>query len=138
MSENKKAMAGGLTVASLIAILGAWPHLQPALTWAMQNLGAILGREQVQAVVAAMAMAVFAGVALPKQLPNHWTPARTRAVSGITAALLAGIAAAVLVPTRIGAVYAVLAAVSSPTVSAAVRMVWYWIKPEAKPESLQP
>ena len=138
MSDQKKTIAGGLTLASLIAILGAWPYLEPVVTWAWANLGIILGREQVQAVLAAMALAVLSGAALPKWLPGRWEPARTKAVAGGVSAVLGLVAAFVLVPTRIGAVYAVLAAFASPTASSAVRQLWYWAQPAAKPESLQP
>lgn len=139
MTAQKKAgMASGITLAGIVAVLAIWPQVQPVATWAWANLGIVLGREQVQAVLAAVALATFAGVVLPKLLPSQWAPARTRTVTGLVSALLALIAAAVLVPTRIGAVYAVLAAFASPTVSAAVRQVWYWARPCAKPESLQP
>lgn len=139
MTAQKKAgVASGLTLASIVAVLAIWPQAQPVATWAWANLGIVLGREQVQAVLAAVALATFAGVVLPKWLPGHWTPARTRTVTALASALLALVAAAVLVPTRVGAVYAVLAAFASPTVSAAVRQVWYWARPCAKPESLQP
>lgn len=137
MSEQKKAMAGGITLASIVAVLALWPQLQPALTWAWANVGPILGRAQVQAVLAAVALAAFAGFALPRWLPGDWTPARTRTVTGIASALMALSAAVALVPTRTGAVYAVLAAFASPTVSAALRQLWYWAKPDAKPESLR-
>lgn len=139
MTTDKKTTIGtGLTLASLVTLLALWPQVQPILAWAWANLGVVLGREQVQAVLAAVALAAFAGVALPRWLPGRWTPTRTRTVTALTAALLALAAAAVLVPTRVGAVYAVLAAFASPTVSAAVRQVWYWARPCAKPESLQP
>ena len=139
MSEQKKAVAGSVTILAVLAAIGAgWGYVEPALTWGIRNLGVILGREQVQAVLAAMALAVFAGAALPRWLPGEWPPARTRAITGLTSAALALAGALILVPTRIGFVYAVLAAVASPTVSAAVRQVWYWARPAAKPESLQP
>lgn len=139
MSEQKKTVAGGVTIlAALVAIGSGWGYVEPALTWGIRNLGVILGREQVQAVLAAMSLAVFAGVALPRWLPGDWPPAKTRAVAAGAAALLALCAAVVLVPTRIGAVYAVLAAFASPTVSAGIRQAWYWARPDATPESLQP
>ena len=137
MTDQKKSIAGGLTLASVVALLALWPQVQPVVTWAWANLGVVLGREQVQAVLAAVSLAAFAGVALPMWLPSHWTPARTRSVTGIVTSLMALAAAAVLVPTRIGAVYAVLAAFASPTVSAALRQLWYWARPEAKPDSLK-
>ena len=137
MTDQKKSIAGGLTLASVVALLALWPQVQPVVTWAWANLGVVLGREQVQAVLAAVSLAAFAGVALPMWLPGHWTPARTRTVTGIVTSLMALAAAAVLVPTRIGLVYAVLAAFASPTVSAALRQLWYWARPEAKPDSLK-
>lgn len=137
MTDQKKNLAGGVGLAGIVALLALWPQVQPILAWAWANLGVVLGREQVQAVLAAMTIAVTAGVALPMWLPGDWTPARTRTVTGIATSLMALSAAVVLVPTRVGAVYAVLAAFASPTVSAAVRQLWYWAKPCAKPESLK-
>jgi hypothetical protein len=137
MTDQKKGIAGGVGLAGIVALLALWPQVQPILAWAWANLGVVLGREQVQAVLAAMTIAVTAGVALPKWLPGDWTPARTRTVTGLACSLMALSAAVVLVPTRVGAVYAVLAAFASPTASAALRQLWYWAKPEAKPESLK-
>jgi hypothetical protein len=139
MTAAKKT---GWTLASLVAavvlVAGAWPQVEPIATWAMGNLGVILGREQVQAVLAAMAIGVLAGVFLPSWLPPHYTAARTRAITGLVTSAMAFSAALGLVPTRVGLVYAVLAAVATPTASAAVRAVWYWARPCAKPASLQP
>jgi hypothetical protein len=131
-------MAGGITLVGIVAVLQLWPHVQPVLTWVWTNAGVVLGREQVQAVLAAIALATCVGVVLPRWLPGDWTPARTRTVTGCASALLAFSAALMLVPTRIGFVYAMLALFAGPTVSAALRQVWYWAQPEAKPDSLLP
>ncbi len=138
MTEQKKTIAGGITLVGVIALLQAWPHLRPVLDWAWANLGVILGREQVQAVLASLAIGVLLGVVLPRWLCGDWTPYKTRAVTGMVCSAVTFAAALALVPTRIGFVYALLSAVATPTVSAAIRSAWYWAKPEAKPESLQP
>lgn len=139
MTTHKTAgIAGGLTLAGVVALFAAWPTVEPFATWAIQNLGVILGREQVQAVLAAMSIGVLAGVFLPRWLPSDYSPAKTRAVTGLATSVMAFSAALGLVPTRVGLVYAVLAAVAVPTAADAIRGVWYWINPQAKPGSLQP
>lgn len=140
-TDQKKTagmVVGGVSLAGLLALLASWPQIQPVADWAMANLGVILGREQVQAVLAAWAAGVAAGGWLPHVLPSHWTPAHTRVVSGAICAVVATGIAAVLVPTRIGAVYAVMAGIACPTVAQLIAGVQYWLFPTTKPESLQP
>jgi hypothetical protein len=138
VTEQKKTIAGGVTLASVVAVLALWPQIEPAATWAMRNLGVILGREQVQAVLASLSIGVLLGVVLPRWLCGDWPPAKTRAVTGIACSLVTFAAALALVPNRIGFVYAILSAVATPTVSAAIRSAWFWMRPEDKPESLLP
>lgn len=141
MTDTQKK-AAGWTLASIVAavvlVAGAWPQVEPIATWALQNLGVILGREQVQAVLAAMSIGVLAGVFLPRWMPGDYTPGKTRTIVGLTTGAMAFCAALLLIPTRVGLVYAVLAAVATPTASDAIRGIWYALKPCAKPASLQP
>jgi hypothetical protein len=141
MTDTQKKTAGW-TLASLVAavvlVAGAWPQVEPIATWALQNLGVILGREQVQALLASSAIGVFAGTWLPHLLPHHWPAARTRLVAGIIGSVLTFAAALVLVPTRVGFVYAMLAGSATPTASQALAGLVYWLKPCAKPASLKP
>lgn len=135
MTAQKKAgMASGLTLAGIVAVLALWPQVVPVLNW----LAPIAAREQVQAVGAAMLVAFFTGALMPYVLPSQWTPARTRTISGLVCALLAGIGAFYLVPTRVGAFYALLSFLAAPTVTQALMGAWYWAIPSSKPESLQP
>lgn len=140
MTTDKKAgLAGGITLLALLAAIGAgWGHIEPLATWAVKNLGAILGREQVQALLASSALGVSAGAWLPHVLPHGWPAARTRLVTGLIGSSLTFAAAMTLVPTRIGFVYACLAASATPTASQAIAGLIYWLKPCAKPRSLQP
>ena len=135
MTDTKKT---GLTltalVAAVIAVAGVWPHVVPALTWAAP----IFAREQVQAVLASLAGGVALGAWLPHLLPSGWPPARTRLVAGALCALLTLAVALALVPTRIGLVYAVLAAIASPTVAQLLAGLLYLLKPCARPASLKP
>lgn len=130
------SLAGGLVV--LAAIGTGWGHIEPLLSWAFNNLGLILEREQVQAVLASLAGGVLLGAWLPHVLPTRWSPAKTQVVTGIACSLFTLVIAATLVSTRTGVVYAVLAAVATPTVSRAIAGLIYVLKPAAKPESLQP
>jgi hypothetical protein len=135
MTVQKKAgMASGLTLASIVAVLALWPQVVPVLNW----LAPIVAREQVQAVGAAVALAFFAGVLLPYILPPQWPPTRTRTVTGLVCATLAGGGAYYLVPTQVGAFYAFLSFLAAPTLTQALMGVWYWAIPSSKPESLQP
>jgi hypothetical protein len=139
MTNHKNAgLAGGITLASIAAafvlVAGAWSQGGPLI----RDIGAILAREQVQAVLSALAGGVLLGAWLPHVLPKHWSPARTQLVTGAACSLLTLTAAALLVSTRTGAVYAVLAAVATPTVSRSAAGLIYWLKPCVKPESLQP
>jgi hypothetical protein len=140
MTNNQKKT--GWTLASLVAavvlVAGAWPQVEPVATWAMRELGVIFGREQVQALLASSAIGVLAGTWLPHLLPHHWSAPRTRLVTGLAGAALTFTAALVLVPTRVGFVYAMLAASATPTASQALAGLIYWLKPCAKPGSLQP
>lgn len=135
MTTEKKA--AGLTlaglVAAVIAVAGVWPHILPALNW----LAPIFAREQVQALLASSALGVSAGAWLPHFMPKGWPPARTRLVTGLIGAALTLAAALVLVPTRIGFVYACLAASATPTASQAIAGLIYFLRPCAKPESLK-
>lgn len=133
-SEKKAGWTAGITIASIAAVLGLWPHAMPILDW----LAPIFARDQVQAVLAALAGGGLLGVPLPHLMPRTWTPARTLVVTGLACALLAFSVALALVPTRVGFVYAVLAAVATPTVSRAIAGAWYALRPAARPESLQP
>lgn len=138
-AKTKAAWGGGITLLALLAAIGTgWGHIEPAMTWAVKNLGLVLAREQVQAVLAATAAGQFFGVPLPHFLPSHWTPARTRVVSGLACAAVAFAVALTLVPTRYGFVYAAIVAFASPTVSQLIGGLVYLIRPCAKPESLQP
>lgn len=138
-TEKKAGIAGGITLLALLAAIGTgWGHIEPAMTWAVKNLGVILAREQVQALLASSAIGVLVGTWLPHLLPHSWPPARTRMVTGLAGAALTLAAALVLVPTRIGFVYACLAASATPTVSQALAGLIYWLKPCAKPASLKP
>lgn len=138
MTAQKKA---GWTLASLVAavvlVAGAWPQVEPIATWAMKNLGIILGREQVQAVLAASLIGVFVNFGLPHALPASWPQGRTRAVAGWAGFALTFAAAWLLVTTRTGFVYAMLAGSATPTAATAVRWVVYRLKPCAEPESLK-
>lgn len=138
MTEAKKT---GLTLTAIVAAVilagSAWPAVEPALTWTVKNLGAIFAREQVQAVVAAITGGVLLGGVIPHFLPDAWLRARTKMVSGLACGLFALAIAAVLVPTRYGAVYAVLAAVAAPQVTRWLSGLTYWLRPAAKPGSLQ-
>jgi hypothetical protein len=140
MTDNQKKT--GWTLASLVAavvlVAGAWPQVEPVATWAMRELGVIFGREQVQALLASSAIGVLAGTWLPHLLPHHWPAPRTRLITGLVGAALTFTAALVLVPTRVGFVYAMLAASATPTASQALAGLIYWLKPCAKPGSLQP
>lgn len=140
-TEQKKTagmVLGGFSLAGLLAVLAAWPQVQPIADWAMKNLGVILGREQVQAVLAATAGGVAVGGWFPHLLPISWPPARTRVVSGAVCAAITFTLAVVLVPTRIGLVYALIVAFASPTVAQLLAGLTYWLFPKIKPESLQP
>ena len=140
MTTEKKA--AGLTLAGLVAavilVAGAWPSVAPIADWAVKNLGVILGREQVQALLASSALGVSAGAWLPHLLPHGWPVARTRLVTGLIGSGLTFAAAVVLVPDRIGFVYACLAASATPTASQSIAGLVYWLKPCAKPASLKP
>jgi len=125
-------------VGAVVLVFGAWPTIQPAADWAFRNLGVILAREQVQACLAATAAGQFLGVPLPHLLPSRWEPARTRMVAGFACAVAAFAVALALVPTRTGFVYAAITAFASPTVSQLIGGLMYWLRPAAKPESLQP
>lgn len=139
MTAQKKT---GYTLAGLVGavvlVFGAWPTIQPAADWAFRNLGVILAREQVQACLAATAGGQFFGVPLPHLLPAGWPPARTRLVSGFACAVVTFAIAFALVPTKYGLVYAAITAFASPTVSQLIGGLIYWLRPCAKPESLQP
>lgn len=140
-TDQKKTagmVVGGAGIAGLFALAAAWPQVQPVADWAMQNLGVIFGREQVQAVLAAWAGGIAAGGWLPHLLPVSWPPARTRVVAGAVCAVITAVIAGFLIPTRIGAVYAFMAAVASPTVAQMITGVQYWLFPATKPQSLQP
>lgn len=134
MTTERKAVWAGWSVATIATVLALWPHAMPWLEW----LAPILGREQVQAVLAALAGGVLLGVPLPHLLPKDWSPARTLVVTGFACAGLAFAVAVALVPGRVGFVYAVLAAVATPTVSRALAGLVYALRPATKPESLQP
>lgn len=141
-AAKKAALGGGLTLASIVAAVilagSAWPAVEKPLTWAVTNIGAIFAREQVQALLASSALGVSAGAWLPHFMPKGWPPARTRFVTGLIGAGLTFAAALTLVPTRVGFVYACLAASATPTAAQALAGLIYWLKPCAKPESLQP
>lgn len=137
-TTTKNGLKAGLSLAGIVAVLGLWPHAMPILDWLMKNAGVILEREQVQAVLAAIAMGTFLGAPLPHIMPAHWSPAKSKAWSGLMCVVAAFTVAWTLVPTRIGFVYAAISAVATPTVSSALMGVWYWLKPQMKPESLQP
>lgn len=138
-TEKKAGLAGGITLLALLAAIGTgWGHIEPAMTWAVKNLGVILGREQVQALLASSALGVSAGAWLPHLLPHNWLPERTRLVTGLIGAALTFAAALLLVSTRTGFVYACLAASATPTASQAIAGLVYWLKPCAKPASLKP
>lgn len=138
-TEKKASLAGGITLLALLAAIGTgWGHIEPAMTWAVKNLGVILAREQVQALLASSALGVSAGAWLPHLLPHDWPPARTRLVTGLIGSALTFAAALALVPTRVGFVYACLAASATPTASQAIAGLIYWLKPCAKPASLVP
>lgn len=138
MSKQKRAgIAGGITLVTVAAVLALWPQVQPVADWALANLGVILGRDQVQAVLAASAIGVFVNFGLPHALPSSWPEGRTRAAAGWLGFALTFAAAVTLVPTRVGFVYALLAGSATPTAAACVRAVVYALRPCAKPESLQ-
>lgn len=137
MTTTEKKTAG-LTLAGLAAafviIAGAWAQGGPLI----RDIAAVLSREQVQAVLAALAGGVLLGSWLPHLLPARWSPARTQVVTGAACSLLTLAIAAALVTTKTGATYAVLAAVATPTVSRAVAGLIYVLRPAVKPGSLQP
>lgn len=139
MTTAKKT---GYTLASIVGavilVFGAWPTIEPAANWAISNLGIILAREQVQAVLAASAAGVFLGVPLPHLLPAKWHPATTRVTAGFICAVVTFAVALALVPSRTGFVYAFITAVASPTIAQLMAGICYIIRPACKPESLQP
>lgn len=141
-SKKKAAIGSGITLAGLVLLATqwqtVWTGVEPTLTWLVKNVGIILGREQVQAVLASLAGGLAAGAWLPHVLPGTWSPARTRSVAYGVAALLTLATAWALVPSRIGFVYALLAAVASPTLAMGASGLIYLLKPCSKPESLQP
>jgi hypothetical protein len=136
--EKKDRMVAGVSVAALAAGLALWPQIREILVFLAGAAAYGLGKPSVHAVLVGTVIGTFAGFALPRWLPGRWAPATTRTVAGVTSALLAGSTVMVMVPTHLGAVYAMLALFASPTVAAAARQLWYWYKPAAKPESLQP
>lgn len=139
MTARKKAgVAGGITLAGIVAFALAWPQIQPVAEWVIANLGVILMRDQVQAVLAASAIGVFVNFSLPHALPAKWSPGVTRSVAGWAGFVLTCAAAIALVPTRVGLVYALLAGSATPTAAAVVRTIVYRLKPCTTPESLQP
>lgn len=138
MTGKKKAGWTGITLAGLVAFAVAWPQIQPVADWALRNLGIILGRDQVQAVMVASAIGVFVNASLPHALPGKWSPGLTKGLAGWTGFALTLAAALALVPTRVGFVYAMLAASATPSASQAVMGLLYWLKPCARPASLKP
>lgn len=141
MTTEQKTKTG-ITLASLLVVLAGvgagWGHIEPFMTWAVQNLGVILGREQVQACLAATVGGQFLAVPLPHLLPGHWPQARTRFAAGFVCAGVTFALAWTLVPTRIGFVYAMITGFGAVPVSQMLAGLLYWMKPAAKPESLQP
>ena len=127
------SIGSGVSVAAVIAVLGIWPHLVPMLNWLLP----ILEREQVQAVLAALAGGAALGAVMPYILPKMWPPGRTRFVSGAASAVFSFAIAYTLVFTKIGFVYAMITGVASPTVAQGLMGMFYWLRPCAKPESLQ-
>lgn len=139
MTTQKKAGWSFVGALAVLAAVGAgWNHVEPAMTWIVNNLGTIFAREQVQAVLASSAFGAFMAAGTPHMLPGHWSPAKTRVVASIIGGVLTLAAAFLLVPTRTGFVYACLAASATPTVAQALAGLIYMLKPDVKPESLQP
>jgi len=135
--ETKKAAAGwslGTIVAALLAFGPAWPVTKDVLDY----LGPIFAREQVQAAMAGMGMALALVLALPHALPGHWEPEKTNAWRFRLCVIAAGATSYALVHTRTGLVYAVLAGLAAPTVARAVSGGLYKLFPGMKPKSLQP
>jgi hypothetical protein len=141
MTTQKKAglTAGGLGLGALVlAIIGYWPQVEPILTWAVQNVAGFFTDDHVQAVLVAMLCASFLGILLPHVLPGAWPRRKSRLVSGLACAALATAVTAWLVPTKTGVVAAVLSFLAAPTVSVVLVEGYYWLRPSARPESLQP
>lgn len=144
MTTNKKraAWGGGITLAGIVLLATQWQTIwtgvEPTMSWLVKHGGSVLAREQVQAVLASTFGGLAAGAWLPHVLPGRWSPTRTRSTAYALAALLTLATAWGLVPTREGFVYALLAALASPTLGMVASQVLYLIRPCAKPESLQP
>lgn len=136
---KKTAWFATLATAGLVAAQwkSVWEGIEGTMTWVVENLGDILARDQVQAVLVAVALATFVGSTLPKYMNKNWTPTRTTNIVALISGIVAFSTAWYMVFTQNGFVYALLAGFAGPKVSEQLRDFWYWLKPKAKPESLK-
>lgn len=138
MTENAKKT--GLTLAGIVAavilVAGIFPHLKPWLDW----LAPIFARESVQHVALGWLAAAFT-LPLPWVLPNRMAPIWTRQIAALVAFIVAAGTTVVLAwpPSRTNMVYALfMAGLGSVTINAAITGLYLHLRPNAKPESLQP
>ena len=135
-TEKKAGLAGGITLAGIVAVLMAWPHLKPVLEW----LAPIARMEPVQNVGLAWLAAAFT-LPLPWVLPAWTKPIWTKTFAAALAALVAITTALALAwpLTRTEVVYALfMAGMGSITINMVLVELFLTWKPCAKPGSLKP
>lgn len=135
-TEKKAGLAGGITIAGLLALLAAWPTIKPWLEW----LAPIFQREAVQHVALAWLAAAFT-MPLPWVLPAWTKPIWTKTFAAALAASVAVTTALALAwpVTRTEVVYALfMAGMGSITINMVVTEIFLAWKPCAKPASLKP
>jgi hypothetical protein len=135
MTAQKKAgVAGGITLVGIAALLALWPQIKPILDY----LAPLAASERVQHVALALVAGLCLGAWLPHVVPSAWPGRRTRTIAYGCGAFLTLCLVVWMEPTRTGVFHAVIAAIASPTLAMGVAELIYLIRPQAKPESLQP
>lgn len=140
--DKSKWLASALSVVTALAgIFAFWPTFEPALDWFVKTSSLILGRPQVQAVIASITIGVMLAGVLPHVAPDNWPSSRTKALTRLVSFLVTGVCAYYLaapinpVDQRTALIYALLAALASAQVWTTLSGILYKVAP--KPESLK-
>lgn len=140
--SQRKGWLGGISVVGVAGVLGLlkfWPEAQPLADWLLFNLGAMWARPQVEVIVLAVLMGPAITLGLPWLLPDWYCGEKTRTRLRLYAGGMSFAVALLLVPTRLGFVYAVLVGLAGTQLGmTAMRLMQRLLPHDSMPPSLKP
>lgn len=142
-AESKTLTAWLTTIGAIVAAVGlGWGQIEPLATWLVANLGIILQRPQVQAVLTSMTIGVLLAGLLPHVLPGRLEAATTKTLTRLLCVVVTFGCAYWLtdpqndVERRTALIYAFMSSLAASAIWTTLSGLVYRVAP--RPESLKP